>query len=289
MEFTQRFENKVITPEMAAEMLSHNYEGNRNVREAYVMQLANVMKSGRYISQNGQTLVFGIDDGILYDGQHRLNAIVRSGCPQAFGIAYIKDGKDAYKTIDNGTRRQAADFLHVPSKNSCAAVGKFMSCVEWGNAPLTSCLQGWFDAKTRVDRGIIVTYVEQNAESVVDAVRKGAVMRGAVCVSTPATFADFIMLVNFCGMGDDVNEFVGEFSKSVSDNITVTALKMKFMKTHTANPKKVDTKWALATLLDGYTHFCEMDDSTMFNKQTVRMKQYQKYVDSARISGKSAK
>lgn len=114
-------------------------------------------------------------------------------------------------------------------------------------------------------------------------------MRGAVCVSTPATFADFIMLVNFCGMGDDVNEFVGEFSKSVSDNITVTALKMKFMKTHTANPKKVDTKWALATLLDGYTHFCEMDDSTMFNKQTVRMKQYQKYVDSARISGKSAK
>lgn len=281
-EFTQRFENMLITPEIAKEMLTHNYEGNRNVRETYVMQLAAVMKSGRYISQNGQTLVFGIDDGILYDGQHRLRAIVESGTTQVFGIARIKDGKEAYKTIDNGTRRQAADFLHVPSKNNAAAVGKFMSCVEWGDAPLLSCLQGKWDTKTQVDRGIIVDYVNQNADKVTDAVRKGSVMRNAIGVSSIASFSDFIMLVRYCETDELLDEFVGDFTKAAPDSRTTTALKMTIMKSFTKATNRPNKKWMLGTLLDGYNHFSEMDDSTMLNKQSIRIQQYQKYMEAMR-------
>lgn len=281
IEITQSLCTEIITPEIAEEMLTHNYEGNRNVRESYVLQLASVMKAGRYISQNGQTIVFGIDDGVLYDGQHRLLAVVRSGVTQAFGVARIKDGKEAYKTIDNGTKRTAADFLSVPSKSIAASVGKFMACVEWGEAPLLSCLQGKWDTKTQADRGIVVDYVNQNAESVTDSVRKGSTMRDAVAAASKSLYADFIMLVKYCETDTALDEFIEDFLSRAPDSKTVSALKMNISKSF-ASTKKPNPKWMLGTLLDGYTHFCEMDESTMFNKQSSRISTYQKYVEAMR-------
>lgn len=286
LEFRQRFENAIVTPEKAKDLLEHNYEGQRNIRQSYVEQLAHVMQAGRYVSQNGQTLVVGMDDGILYDGQHRLAAVVLSGMTQIFGIAYILDGKEAYKTIDNGTRRQASDYLvNMPSRNNCAAVSKVMACVEWGSAPLRSCLQGKWLGNTQVDRGLIVTFATQNAERVVDAVRRAQIMRKAIKMGPLSLYAKFILLVQFCQTDDCLGAFLGDFSKTAPQNPTVTALKTALMQKLGNSSNYPGDKWMLGILLDGYTHFSEQDASTMLNKQNLRLNQYQELVEAARKGG----
>ena len=270
-----------ITPEMAEEMLTHNYEGNRHVRTSYVSQLAHVMSAGRYVSENGQTIVFGEDDGVLYDGQHRLMAIVESRCAQTVIVVWIVNGKEAYKTIDNGTKRNAADFIKLPSRGDCANVSKVMACVEWGESPLLSCLQGKFAAREQVDRGLIVSYAEQNGEAVLTAVRKGGTMRDAIGCGARTIYATFISIVKYCDMDAFRDEFTNEFVMAAPTSPTVIALKTLIMKSN-LKQNGLEKKWLISTLLDAYHHFCEMDNSTMFNKQAQRINQYQKLMQQKR-------
>lgn len=274
-----------ITPEMAKEMLEHNYEDNRNIRKSYVMQLATVMRAGRYMSENGQTIVMGEDDGVLYDGQHRLAAIVESGIPQTMLVVRIVNGKEAYKTIDNGTKRNASDFIRLPNRNNAAAVAKIMACVEWGEAPLLSCLQGKMgNGNALIDRGLVVAYAEQHGSDITDAVRKAGAIRESLGCGSQSLYAFFIMLVQYCGTDAFLEEFIEEFTKNASDNLTVTACKTVIMKAAAARKgdRGLDKKWLLGTLMDAYHHFCEMDGSTMLNHQTQRMTTYAKYVQQRR-------
>jgi len=68
-----------ITPEIAEEYLKHNTDNYRFLSRDKVNNYAEDMKHGLW-KANGESIVFGAD-GILKDGQHRLNAIVKSGIP----------------------------------------------------------------------------------------------------------------------------------------------------------------------------------------------------------------
>lgn len=279
-----RAEIITVTPPMAEEWLTHNYDGNRNIRQNYVAQLAMVMSSGRYVSENGQTIVFGEDDGVLYDGQHRLQAIVQSGVPQTLLVVWITNGKEAYKTIDNGTKRNAADFIKLPNRSNVAAVAKYMACVEWGTSPLLSCLQGRITTTNFIDRGLVVAYAEQNGDNLVDAVRRGCVIRTSIGSGAQSLYAFFIALVRFCENDAFIDEFLEELSKNASPNLTVTACRSMIMKTAASSKANgaVNNKWLLGTLLDAYHHFCEMDNSTMLNHQSQRITSYSKLMQKQR-------
>lgn len=285
-----RAEIKCITPELAAELLEHNYEDNRNMRKSYANQLATVMRNGRYVSENGQTIVLGEDDGVLYDGQHRLAAITQSGCAQTMLVVWITNGKEAYKTIDNGTKRNAADFLKLPDRNAVAAAAKVMGCVEYGNAPLLSCLTGSMGNKDKIDRGLIVAYAEQHAQQLVESCRMGNRMRRAVNCGSQGLFAIFIELVTYCGTDEYLREFIEEFTKPASESLTVTAAKTAIMRmaARRNTNQGIDKKWLLGTLLDAYTHFRNMDDSTMFNKQAQRFNEYAKLMQAKRDNARGA-
>jgi len=66
-----------ITPEMAAEWLTHNTTNYRILDKDTVKQYADDMKAGQW-KRNGETIVFGRETGVLLDGQHRLHGIVES-------------------------------------------------------------------------------------------------------------------------------------------------------------------------------------------------------------------
>lgn len=270
-----------VTPKLAKEWLERNYDGNRKIRASYVSQLANVMRDGRFVAENGQTIVLG-NDGTLYDGQHRLSAIVESGCAQRLMVVWIKDGKTAYKTIDNGTKRQASDFLDgMRNRNSCAAYGKVMTCIEWGVAPMMSCLQGRWDAGTNVDRSLIVSYCERNAERVQNDVNEACSMRRAMGCGSILAYSAFVGIVRYCGMDELLDEFINDFCSVASDSKTVTAVKQIIMRANLGG-RKMTVKHTVGTLLDGYTHYVDMDGSTMINKQTKRLEQYSEYVNAKR-------
>lgn len=97
-----------MTPKLAAKYLQKNV-CNRTIRRAVVEGLKAAMLRGEYIMSH-QGIAF-TDDGVLADGQHRLTAIseLESG---AFPMQVTTGlSRDAFKVMDIGLKRSAADAL----------------------------------------------------------------------------------------------------------------------------------------------------------------------------------
>ena len=75
----------LITPEIAREMLKLNVS-NRPLNRVTVNWYAQQMLNGHW-TISGQTISIS-DRNTLMDGQHRLQAVVQSGCDVMFNVAY---------------------------------------------------------------------------------------------------------------------------------------------------------------------------------------------------------
>ncbi len=98
-----------VTPELATEWLETR-GNNRKVMQTTVDKYATDMKEGRWLF-NGAPIQFD-EEGKLLNGQHRLWAIVESGCAID---AIIQWGipRDSQATIDAGAKWQAKDILYM--------------------------------------------------------------------------------------------------------------------------------------------------------------------------------
>lgn len=96
-----------VTPDTATRWLAGNTL-NRTVRAAKVNQYANDMTNGRWTVSNDD-LCFS-PDGKLLNGQHRLLAVVKSGCTITFS-AKRNVPLEAMKSMDSGAGRRTADAL----------------------------------------------------------------------------------------------------------------------------------------------------------------------------------
>jgi hypothetical protein len=109
-----------ITPQMAAELLSKNTK-NRVLRPRNVKFLSQQMEDGAW-HLTGSGIQIGVSGRIL-DGQHRLQAVIESGCTvPMFIVSGIDDA--AMSVIDTGMNRRANDVLSISGiKNSGAIAG----------------------------------------------------------------------------------------------------------------------------------------------------------------------
>lgn len=99
----------LITPDMAMDILSKN-DRNRKLNESSVRTYAQQMKKGQWHDTHHGIAIF--EDGNLADGQNRLHAIIRSGCPQKMWIDYgIK--LEAALAIDNHKPRSIPDRIRI--------------------------------------------------------------------------------------------------------------------------------------------------------------------------------
>ena len=103
-----------ITPDIAAEMLTHNFD-NRKLRQSTVTQYANDMSNGYWHEDADSPIVFDWN-GRLINGQHRLHACIKANV--SFRVR-VNRGADpaAYDVMDQGLKRSAADAL---TKNGIA-------------------------------------------------------------------------------------------------------------------------------------------------------------------------
>jgi hypothetical protein len=108
----------LITPEMAEEFLTHNIR-NRNIRLPYVDELATYMRQGKW-DVTHQGIVF-YEDGTLFDGQHRLHAIIKAGIPVKMMVTY---GIPLATThADTGLKRSEADLVKLMGNSEFQWVG----------------------------------------------------------------------------------------------------------------------------------------------------------------------
>lgn len=108
---------ETITPEMASEYLTKNYENNRKLRRHTVESIAEQIKRNQWVP-NGATICFSAS-GFLTDGQHRLAGCVQSRKPIESLVARNVPDK-AFMTQDTGRTRTNADILHISGEINAA-------------------------------------------------------------------------------------------------------------------------------------------------------------------------
>lgn len=100
----------LITPERAEWLLSLN-TSNRRINLNNLAKITQAMIEDRFESFNGATIVVS-KSGVILDGQHRLQAVVKSGksvlLPMMIGV-----NDSVAPTIDQGLPRSVANILHI--------------------------------------------------------------------------------------------------------------------------------------------------------------------------------
>jgi hypothetical protein len=99
-------EIRTITPADAAKLLEQN-TSNRTLNKAAVNRYAAAMARGEWLVGN-DAICIG-KDGLLLNGQHRLNAVALSGKPQQFLVRVDVESADL-KAMDQGNKRIGADI-----------------------------------------------------------------------------------------------------------------------------------------------------------------------------------
>lgn len=277
-----RFEKRLIGPDEAKELLEHNYAENRNVRRNWVNALAGMMADGQFVSQNGETIIVD-ESGTLYNGQHRMHAVVKSGVTLTFDVAVIPDdiADAAYKTMDNVTKRKAADFVSGTNSNLRAAIASVACCTEYGSIGLASCLRNYIDANTSPSRIMVADYANEHAELIGKCATCAKRMRDVIGCGAPSAYGIAMFLAIRYGHGLLVEEFVADVCDEFTANQTARAFVTSMRKNHMKDRKPTKT-WVVCTMLDAYRHYEAMDNGTAFNKQRHELAKYDKLIAKAR-------
>lgn len=102
----------LVTPEMAVRILASN-DSNRPLRlkgQRGVEGLAAAMARDEWLL-NGAAIIVA-SDGSLNDGQHRLNAVIKSGASVLMQITFGVD-RDSRHTVDQGRARSPGNILSM--------------------------------------------------------------------------------------------------------------------------------------------------------------------------------
>lgn len=124
---------RTITPDVARGMLENHASigaAQRGLSGRTVDSFAVDMLDGRW-QMNGEPIIIGAS-GELLDGQHRLHAVIQSGCSiECVVVSGVE--KSAFATIDTGRSRSGRDILGL-SGRSCAtsisATARFLMEIE---------------------------------------------------------------------------------------------------------------------------------------------------------------
>jgi hypothetical protein len=114
-----------VTPEMAQRWLTNNTH-NRNPRNPLVIAYARDMTAGEWLL-TGESIKFSTDR-LLLDGQHRLNAVVKSGCTVPMFVTYNLP-IEAQAAMDTGARRTAADAFGLRGEKNSALLAAIIRMV----------------------------------------------------------------------------------------------------------------------------------------------------------------
>jgi hypothetical protein len=117
---------EVITPAAAAKMLQRSNFRNRNLNNRQVDQIAQSMQLGRF-KLNGETIKLD-DQGNVFDGQHRLHAIIKSQIPVRICVARNLD-QSVFDTVDKGRKRTDADILGIKNEKNTATLSAALRIV----------------------------------------------------------------------------------------------------------------------------------------------------------------
>src|SRR3972149_7031007 len=114
-----------VTPEKAAEYLASN-TNNRPLRELRTRTYAEAMKRGEW-RVNNDAICFDVN-GVLLNGQHRLNAVIIAGVAVDMTIMRGME-PSSFLTMDRGAARGVSDHLAMLGEVSTRQLGATLAYV----------------------------------------------------------------------------------------------------------------------------------------------------------------
>lgn len=267
-------ELREITPRMAALMLMSNFEGNRKIRKTVVRAYATDMREGRWEPTTNSVIQIGTD-GRVYDGQHRLNAVVLANSTVPMYVNLAADPSE-YMAYDNGAVRKESDVVPVANATASQALCKFIAAAEYGVSPLATALQNRVNTETHATRALVRKIMQERDDEVQRHIAMGRRMRDSLGVGAIGDYNKFCYLVRTVGEDCFLEEFVDEVCSNVSASRIVTLLRETVLKKAAASGARITRPWMVGTLLQGYEAYLNDVDIKCFNKQERYLAEYDK-------------
>ena len=133
---------------------------NRIVAKGHVSALADAMKRGEFVSENGQTIVVNDSCTWLLDGQHRLLANKEAGYPEMlFDLKFVHDemAEIVFKTIDTAERTRTVSFV-LASMESNKKEAQFVAKA----ATVMNYFFEIIDHRTKVPADTVAKHIDAN-------------------------------------------------------------------------------------------------------------------------------
>lgn len=211
-----------VTPEIARKMLESNYEGQRKVRKSTVDKYASDMSHGRWNVDAGGVIVIS-SDGCLIDGQHRLEAVIKSGMTIWFYVMTDAD-PSAFSLIDSGVKRSVGDVIGGRNAKVKASITSAASNVIDGGVTIPAAL-----CQSNVPKGQAVEFYEANSDNIDKAAQLYVTIRHSLGRASAKSvgLAIFLMMDDY---GDEIEYAVDDLCSTVPADSRVAAFKAMWMR-----------------------------------------------------------
>lgn len=200
-----------ITPEIAELLLTKHNTRNRKKDLRMIKNFVKRMEGDEWMI-NGDTVRMS-RTGILLDGQNRLQSIMDSGISQS---CIIVEGlhDDAFLTMDDGRKRNAADVLSAEQdpilsgyESKVSALAKSIMLIANGNPGST---KGGGDKSATPSNLAVRNYVHENKTELVTAVIEGVkIAKDFACVNSR------ILSLTYCLFGRKNKRKCDDFFESL--------------------------------------------------------------------------
>lgn len=167
-----------LSPELCRWVLDNLNTHNRKPRHAKIKVMRGNAVNGRFML-TGDTIKFGTN-GILLDGQNRLNAIMRAGVSAKTHVVFGLD-PEIFKVEDTGTSRTGGDTFIVAGVKDGALVAKAVRWLWIFNTPST-------DRSVTVANDELIDYYQQrvNRDFLLDCIAQAKLVSRVIPTGTLA-------------------------------------------------------------------------------------------------------
>lgn len=280
----------LVTPEIAAEWLTVNYDGQRKVGQSDVLTLARIIKRGDWVGDNGQTITFS-SDNYLVNGQHRLHAVIEAGVPvDMFVVHSSRTAAEIMGTIDVGRKRSTAQFYYGPNSTCVTALAKRLICLERGSCGVFSSYQSnlTISASTRTTPGTVevLDYIDDHENELQETYRFAARISSTVSKSVlPVNVVAYCCgLIRFCGLDESLDDFAEDFTSEYPSSTTLRTYR-RVLVNSALDKKSYTNQWHIETFLYVYDKYRTGVEIKGINHKGDTMRRWGEYLENARFIG----
>lgn len=256
-----------LTPELAKKYLKNNTH-NRDLSSSKLNEYIEALKKGHW-KENGESLIIDIN-GKVKDGQHRLEAVVKSGI--GYSAVLVTDVKtDVMHTIDTGKNRSLADMLKLngfKSSSAVASVVKMIVPFERGERTGNS---GRGSGSNTVTNSIGLEYAMKNRQNLEDLVRHALTLykRSRTRVIAPAKLAFYMYVLGGYKNSDNIILFMKNLiGINMYEGNAASWLYGKLLSTK-QDKVSLNSKWVLGVTIKAWNLFNSGDTPVRYIKYDV--------------------